>query len=62
MWPGHLECWEFGWYVKWEGEQWHRCTKNDPLARADLSRLETDATWDKSRGRFVLPAATPEAP
>lgn len=60
-WPGHLECREFGWFVKWDGKRWHRCSVDDPLASPDLTRLETEAIWDKSRGRYVLPNASQEA-
>lgn len=61
-WPGNLECREFGWHVKWSGSRWRRCGANYPGSQADLSRLRTDAIWDKQRGRYVLPATPPEAP
>ena len=55
LWPGSAECKEFGWYAKLiEGRGWVSCEENDPDARLDLNRLDTDADWDSDAGRFVL--------
>lgn len=54
VWPGVSECIEFGWYAKFSGQGWVRCSKDDPGARADLNRLYTDAAWCAESGRFII--------
>ena len=57
IWPGKIECQEFGWYTKMvEGIGWVSCDKDDPEASEDLNRLHTDATWDAERQRWVKKA------
>lgn len=55
IWPGVLECIEFGWFSKWvEGKGWVHCTKDDPEAGPDLNHLHPfgGATWDKAAKRW----------
>jgi hypothetical protein len=54
IWPGQEECVEFGWYAKFDGSRWVRCTKDDPEGGPDLNRLVVSARWDKAKKRFVL--------
>lgn len=54
IWPGVLECREFGWYCKWTSNGWQQCDKSDPEAKENLNRLCVDAVWDKNKARFVL--------
>jgi hypothetical protein len=57
MWPGVMECREFGWYSKMvPGKGWQACSKDDRQAGEDLNRLGRDAVWSKEQGRFILPA------
>lgn len=44
VWPGVMECQEFGWYVP-----------HGSMLFEDLNRLYVDAVWDRETGRFVLP-------
>ncbi|WP_199736584.1 hypothetical protein [Micromonospora sp. HM5-17] len=53
-WPGHPECREFGWYVRWDqAAGWVRCGPDEPGAGPDLSRLYEQARWDVDRQRWV---------
>lgn len=56
IWPGVVECREFGWYSKMiPGKPgWHACSADDPEASEDLNRLVTHATWSPKSGRYVL--------
>jgi hypothetical protein len=63
-WPGEAECREFGWYCTWvpdnpPGERWVRCAPDDPGAGPNLSRLRTDAIWDREQKRWVLHSFRP---
>lgn len=56
IWPGEMECIEFGWYSKWAvGPGWVRCEKDSPEATPDLNRLGREGLWDKKLKRWVLP-------
>lgn len=60
IYPGVVECIEFGWYSKWDEDRcrWVRCEKDDPKAGADLNRLHPmtgGVLWDKELKRWVLP-------
>lgn len=62
LWPGVMECREFGWYSYFRhpnpGEQygqWVRCDADDIDASEDLNRLHEEAVWDPDKQRFVLP-------
>lgn len=54
-WPGHRECREFGWHVRWDAEAggWVRCSADEPGSGPDLSRLYDQALWDVDRQRWV---------
>lgn len=67
IWPGVVECIEFGWYCKWVVNpngapgsavapgRLVRCGEDDPEATADLNRLGCgEARWDKNLKRWVL--------
>lgn len=52
--PGCAECREFGWFTKLIPDQgWVECSKDDPEATENLSRLYFEAVWDVDRQRFV---------
>jgi hypothetical protein len=54
IWPGILECQEYGWYAKWSEETgWVRCDKDDPAGGEDLNRLRMECSWDVSLQRMV---------
>ena len=54
IWPGVMECYEFGWYCRMVEGRWVKCDKDAPGADADLNRLhEGNATWDVKAGRWV---------
>jgi hypothetical protein len=57
IWPGVLECQEFGWYAKMILGQrgWHACSIDDPDGTEDLNRLYTEAIWSREQGRYILP-------
>jgi hypothetical protein len=56
IWPGTLECREFGWYSYFDPKNgWVRCDKDHPKASEDLNRLHGFETiWDADNARFVL--------
>lgn len=54
IWPGILECQEYGWYAKWSLETgWVRCDKDDPQGGEDLNRLHVECNWDRALQRMV---------
>lgn len=55
IWPGVLECQEFGWYSKRNpsGPGWVPCEPDDPQASEDLNRLRKEAVWSRKKGRFI---------
>jgi hypothetical protein len=54
-WPGHRECREFGWHVRWDAEagRWVRCAPDVEGSGPDLTRLYRQARWDAARRRWV---------
>jgi hypothetical protein len=54
-WPGEADCRDFGWFSKWDPTRpgWVTCEATDPDASPDLNRLVTEATWNRTLGRFV---------
>lgn len=55
IWPGEVECIEFGWYAKFvDGKGWVRCDAGDPDGHPDLNRLATSARWDANEQRFKI--------
>lgn len=54
VWPGVVECQEFGWYSRLTPNGRVRVKgQSDAGASPDLNRLYTDARWDRERKRFV---------
>lgn len=53
IYPGVLECREFGWYARLTNNGWVKCSKDHPGATEDLNRLYDDCKWDKTKQRFV---------
>jgi hypothetical protein len=54
IWPGVLECIEFGWYAKFSpGKGWEETDANDPDGSPDLNRLFIWAMWSKEEQRYV---------
>lgn len=54
VWPGVIECREFGWYARRRaGIGWMPCSADEPGATEDLNRLHTEAIWDRAQKRFV---------
>ena len=57
LWPGDMECREFGWWVQdrySEGLGFVPCAPDAPGATEDLNRLSRDARWSPERARWVL--------
>jgi len=55
IYPGEMECREFGWYAKLiPGSGWVSCEADDPRASEDLNRLAIDAVWNREAGRFMM--------
>ena len=54
VWPGQVECFEFGWYSRMTSSGWKGCGKDDAGAGPDLTRLLNNAAWDADTARFVL--------
>jgi hypothetical protein len=54
-WPGVAECHEFQWYARRnpDGAGWLPCNADEPVARPDLNRLHSDATWSREAKRFT---------
>jgi hypothetical protein len=59
IWPGTVECIEFGWYTRHvDGEDspyWRRCHAEDEDAGPDLNRLYASCVWDVQAGRWRKP-------
>lgn len=55
IWPGVMECQEFGWYSKMRPglAGWWVCDIDDPQGTEDLNRLYTEAVWSRKKGRFI---------
>lgn len=61
LWPGVVECQEFGWYARFvpNGKpSWRETTGDDPEATEDLNRLAEESafghlTWDRDQLRWV---------
>lgn len=51
-WPGVAECREFGWYSRMTKHGWFRTNSSHPEATEDLSRLATDAVWNRDKQVF----------
>lgn len=62
IWPGVVECREFGWYAYFDPANrhptngpWIRCAPDDPRGSEDLNRLHSgEAEWSREQRRFVL--------
>lgn len=54
VWPGVLECREYGLWSKLTDHGWQRCHEDDPEASEDLTTLAFLATWDSSQKRYVI--------
>lgn len=62
IWPGVVECQEFGWYCYEDPtsrEYWVQCDKDHPQAREDLNRLAVAAAtgqvrWDSTAQRYFM--------
>lgn len=52
---GTIECIAWGWYKRWDRKQrtWAQCDVTRRNAQPDLGRLETQATWDSGKRRWV---------
>lgn len=56
VWPGKVECIEFGWYARFvEGQGWVTCSRHHPEATPNLNRLVAEARWDRVARRWVKP-------
>ena len=56
VWPGEIECIEFGWFSVFTPDGWRRCGPDEPGAGPDLNRLHEfggEARWDRAAGRWV---------
>lgn len=61
--PGQVEAAQWGWFTRETapyvapdghlGHGWERCSRGDPGATPDVSRLVVEAVWDRSQQRFV---------
>lgn len=61
VWPGVLECREYGFWCKWvEGKGWQKCSEDDPDASEDLNELAARSHWDKEKKRYMLVARQDE--
>jgi hypothetical protein len=58
LWPGVMECREYGMYSRMTPHGWKPCSKEEPLAREDLNDLAWLGEWDQAKQRFVI---SPEA-
>jgi hypothetical protein len=55
IWPGVLECFEYGWFSKFKPGQggWIECDINDPDGVPDLNKINVYAKWDADKQRYV---------
>ncbi len=55
IWPGVMECREFGWFAKMvPGQGWVQCPATDPDAHENLNRLYMgECQWDIATQRFI---------
>ncbi|TDB79613.1 hypothetical protein [Micromonospora sp. KC721] len=53
-WPGHRECRQFGWHIRWDADagQWKRCAPDVPGSGPDLTRLYRFGRWDADARRW----------
>lgn len=55
IWPGVLECREYGLWAKLVDGAWVTCDKDDPEATEDLNTLYCLGEWDQQKQRMVVP-------